>query len=185
MANLMRQALAAGETITTPPGKFFRLVESLSPVDMEFDRDGGAPHRVTQLRAGYELRSADGFRRARITSAVAQTVAVFVGNDDEDYDATVAVTQIQLANTLSGGSATVANTGQNILSTRSGRKRVTVQNTDPTAGRLLAVGDTTGSTGIILAYGQTVAIESTAPVYAISVGTGVSCLCGWIEEIYI
>lgn len=110
------ETFAAGETKTLPGGRYFHVLKTTSPIDLQFVKEQRRVEEASQVEAGFVRRSPCQF--VEVTSASAQTIKVWVSDGDGEYNRTVGdVTIIEaddatavddIAGLAPGATATVA-----------------------------------------------------------------------------
>lgn len=140
-SEVLVQAVGAGATVTFGRGRVFNILQAASPVSITLETKstkGGQTQvrKFSNIPAGskFTLRPGDeDWTFMRLTSALGQTVTVFVGDDDMTFSNAVTVTGIAVVAITP--SSTVADTtaisptvvGQHTLfAANAARKRVTV-----------------------------------------------------------
>lgn len=171
MGDLLRQSIGAGGTMTTPGGRYFKLIQSAAPVDIVFDF-GGATKRIVGIDAGYAfgpLTEGESFVRARISSAAAQSVAAFVGEDLEDFDRVLGLVQVYKPQSIATISDVVVGAASltTLVAANAARRAVHLVNI---GANPIRIGDanTSNTRGARLDVGQSFTIESVAQISGFS-----------------
>lgn len=104
-------------------GRYFRLLETLSPVTVEFGRGGTAYEALEDVEAGAWARTTDEFDLITITGTAGESVKFVVSDGEAGYDRLF--TAIAQANTLTlPGNVTVGTSEGAVLAAGSRRKVV-------------------------------------------------------------
>lgn len=175
-------ALGAGGVLTTPGGRFFKLITAANDVDVEFFSDGGEPlAKFEGVKAGLKVdiqkfyQGADplvGFGKVQITSAAAQTVACIVSRQPIDYD-NVAVTvdvNAASANPTTGDVSLLA-AATTLIKAAGTRKAILITNLSANA-QIIRIGDSNAGVarGIELSPGMTAELATSGAVYGYNPG---------------
>lgn len=128
-------AIAAGERIPFQViGDFFHLLETTSPVDIEFLKNGATQYAASGMEFGFFVRPSGGFTGLAFTSAVAQTFKIAYGLGDGGYNRTTGSVQIiGQQGAFTEGRVSLTNANQAIIGANASRKYLMVQNNDAVA----------------------------------------------------
>lgn len=90
----------AGSWQNAIPGRYFRLLGSSTPVDVNLYQRGVVVYQAEQVDVGFYTIPEGGFDRFEVVSAGAQTVKVAISNGQGGYDATNITSTVMLASTI-------------------------------------------------------------------------------------
>lgn len=159
-SEVLTQTIAAGGTATFGRGRIFNLLQAATPVTIVAETkstQGGqtAIRKFVNIPAGSKFTGKVGeeWTFLRVTSAAAQNVTMFVGDDDMSFNnavtvtgvAVVAITPSSVINSPVATALAGNTTDPTGVPANAGRKRVTVYNLSTSAG-FIRVSDT-GATG--------------------------------------
>lgn len=144
-SEVLTQSVTAGNTATFGRGRVFNILQASSPVNITLETKstkGGQTQvrKFTNIPAGskFTLRAGEeDWTFLRLTSAVNQSVTLFVGDDDMTFSNAVTVTGVAVvsinpSSTVADTAAINTTTGQHALfAANATRKRITVY-ADPT-----------------------------------------------------
>lgn len=118
-------------------GRYFRLLETLSPVTVEFGRGGTAYEALRNVEAGAWARTTEEFDLVTITGTPGQSVKFVVSDGEAGYDRLF--TAIAQANTLTlPGGVTVGTSEGAVLA--AGARRKVIFRADPGNSGSIALG---------------------------------------------
>jgi hypothetical protein len=139
-SEVLSQAVGAGATITFGQGRIFNLLGAASPVTIVLEGKNSSKPGQTRVRtfknipAGSKFTAREGeeWTFLRLTSAAAQNVTLFVGDDDMSFNNAVTVTGVAVvavspSSTFTDTADTVQATGtQTAIAANLARKRITI-----------------------------------------------------------
>lgn len=97
----IKQTITAGGTWTFAiPGRYFRILDSSTPVDVNFYQKGSIVAQAEAVDIGYYSIPVNGFDRIDVISAAAQTVKVAVSDGNGGYDSTLLKSSVVMASTI-------------------------------------------------------------------------------------
>jgi hypothetical protein len=165
-------------------GRFFRLIETATPVDVLFFKDGKELDRAENIEGGYAETVEGGFDRIEIKSAQAQSLRFLtrasssvridraVGSVSITGTPSVNVANKDAVNSAFAQSApAVTNASGNLLAANANRRTLIIQNNHATGNifvRLDGAAATTGNGIKIPALGGTLVLDGFAPTAAIT-----------------
>jgi len=190
-SEVLTQAVGAGATVTFGRGRIFNLLQASSPVSVTLEAKsvrGGQTNirKFVNIPAGSKFTAARGeeWTFLRLTSALAQNVTMFVGDDDMSFNnavtvsgvAVVSITPSSAINAPTQSSINAATTDTATLPANLSRKRVTVGNlsTSPNSIRVSADGAT--NKGVELQPGTFAEFDTTA---ALGIRNDGAAACTW------
>lgn len=178
--------LSAGIRTAVPsPGRFFMLIETSAPLDVEFTKERSPiREKGRDVEAGYKSRPdpsqpPDGLTQSFdglvFTSATAQTIRYAISDRDGDYARIATDVNIEPAGALSSIAdvATSSAAATLVAAASAARLRLSLRNISAVNCR---VGDSaiTTSRGMQLRPGETITLETSAAVYIIRETTDVT-----------
>lgn len=195
-SEVLTQAVGAGATVTFSRGRIFNVLQASAPVTINCEGksvSGGqtAIRRFVNIPAGskFTAKAGEEWTFLRLTSAVAQVVTLFVGDDDMSFNNAVTITgtaqtQVAPSGTINSPVATAlaGNTTDGTgVPANPARRRVTVYNLAASAGPI-RVSDT-GVTGRGFELGPgTYAEVDTVAALGIRCDTAAGATWGYFEE---
>jgi hypothetical protein len=131
----MSVILAAGvPTYFSKVGDYFHLLDTSSPIDVDFISDGAVDSRAQQMEFGFYAKPAKGYTGFILTSNLGQTVKIAVGVGDAGYNRVSGSVQvIGQQGAITEGQVQLTNANQTIIAARASGKFAMVQNNDPAA----------------------------------------------------
>lgn len=168
---------AAGAWQNAIPGRYFRLLGSSTPVDVNLYQRGVIVYQAEQVDVGFWTVPEGGFDRFEVVSAGAQTVKVAVSNGQGGYDATNITSTVMLASTITDKTPVTVGTVATLLaSANSARKGLRLYNGGTADVYLGGSGVTTANGVLKLTPGSTYLEQEAAPAawYGISGTAGQS-----------
>jgi len=195
-SEVLTQAVGAGATVTFGRGRIFNLLQAASPVTIVLEGksvQGGqtAIRKFVSIPAGSKFTAPRGeeWTFLRLTSAAAQNVTLFVGDDDMTFNnavtvtgvAVVAITPSSSINAPAQSNINAATSDTTTITANLSRKRITVGNlsTSPNSIRVSADGVT--NKGLELQPGTFAEIDTTAALGIRNDGAG-ACTWYFFEE---
>jgi hypothetical protein len=179
--DVLTQAISAGGTATFGRGRVFNVLAAPGgPISIVVDRrawEGGqTQHQVfNNVPPGTKFTAAAGqdWTYLRVTSAVAQTITMWVGDEDLQFNNAVTLTGTAIvainpssAITTTGAVTTVANAAASTIAANPARRRITVAaavlNTGAIYAQSVAAGIPLG--GIPIAPGTFVEFDTTSAI---------------------
>jgi hypothetical protein len=170
--------VTAGQTTVLGRGRIFNVLQASSPISVVADRRSNAGgqtlNRVfNSIPAGSKFTAKDGeeWTYLRITSALTQTITIFVGDDDMQFNNAVTVTgtavvSVSPSNTLncSADKTLAANsTDAASIPANAARRRVTIGLLSSSAATKIRVSDTGATTrGFEIQAGTFTEFDTTA-----------------------
>jgi hypothetical protein len=196
-SDVLQQALVAGVVATFPRGRIFNLLQAAAQVSVVAEYrgtgQGQTKHKVfNNIPAGSKFTAdpADGsWTYLRVTSAVNQTITLYVGDDDMAFNNAVTITGVALVGI--NPSSSINSPAQSVLAgnttdgtgvpANAARRRVTVYNLAASLGpiRLSDTGATTR--GFEVAPGGYAEVDTTAAI-GIRCDTANGATWGYFEE---
>jgi hypothetical protein len=195
-SEVLTQTVGAGGTVTFGRGRIFNLLQAASPVTIVLEGKsvtGGqtAIRKFINIPAGSKFtgKAGEEWTFLRLTSAAAQNVTMFVGDDDMSFNnavtvtgvAVVAITPSSIINSpvasVLGGNATDG-TG---VPANAGRKRVTVYNLQASLGAIRVSDTGVTGRGPEIAPGTFAEFDTTAAL-GIRCDTANGATWGYFEE---
>lgn len=139
------------------PGQYFRLLETVNPVNVELYSKAGEVSKAVQVEAGYFVRL-NGFDRVRITTGASEAVKFVYGDGSAGYDrlfasVTISDVSIDAGDTLTNSVVVVGTAAAVLAALNAARGGLVVQNEGPAVIYLGGAGVTTAN-GISLAPGE-------------------------------
>ena len=188
---LLSLIFGAGETRTIGQGRILVVKSATAAVSIRLERsqNASAPVVFSNIPAGFKYKAEQGWITGRITSAVAQTVEVIVGDDDVEFASAVSVTGTasfaeapSSAITATADDVSVAAAGNSAIAANTNRRRITIQAISTNTGSLRVSTSTTVGRGLELQPGVPVELKTTAALYVTN-GTGAAQSFTVCEEI--
>lgn len=186
-------ALGAGGKLTTPGGRFFKLITAANDVDVEFFSDTGAPlAKFEGVKAGLKVdiqkfyQGADplvGFGKVEITSAAAQTVACIVSRQPIDYDNVAVTVDVNAASANpTTADVSLAASATTLIKAAGTRKKILITNLSGNA-EIIRIGDSAAAAarGIELAPGMTAELETSGAIYGYNPSAATAQSVGILE----
>jgi hypothetical protein len=189
-SSLRTETFPAGGIIVIPDtANFLMLVETPSPVNVRFTRDGSFSE-ANGVKAGFLKALVRPWDRVTLAGPPGSSVSFFVGfeevsEDQTDYRRTVGVFEPQISSVLAAAPPDLdvgATAGPVLLAAANpSRSKVTVGLLDSaTVGVRVSNAAVTANSGVPMRGGQSWPYEGTGPVYAIREGAGLAQM--WVQE---
>jgi hypothetical protein len=195
-SEVLLQAVGAGGTVTFGRGRIFNLLQAASPVTIVLEgksTSGGqtAVRKFVNIPAGskFTAKAGEEWTFLRLTSALAQNVTLFVGDDDMTFSNAVTVTGVAVvavtpSTTINSPVASVlagnATDGTGVPGNPA-RKRVTVYNLAASAGSIRVSDTGVTGRGIEISAGTYAEFDTTAAL-GIRCDTASGATWGYFEE---
>lgn len=176
-SEVLTQAVGAGATITFGRGRIFNLLQAAAQVSITLEGksvSGGqtAVRKFVNIPAGSKFTAPRGeeWTFLRLTSAAAQNITLFVGDDDMSFNNAVTVTGTAVV-AVTPSSAVNAPTQQSLAATTSdvatlpanlSRKRVTIGNLSSNTTSIRVSADGVTNKGIEIQPGVFTEFDTTA-----------------------
>jgi hypothetical protein len=158
-------------------GRYFRLMQTSSAVDVEFFKTGRSVYTASGVEAGFYALPDGGFDALQITSALSQTIKIALSDGTGGYDRSqgdVNATAVQASALANVAEVTVGVAEVAALATGAGRKlvifRAPVSNAGPVA--LGATGIALATAAIVLQPGDTWRESDAAPAAWVAISDG-------------
>lgn len=168
---------AAGSWQCGIGGAYFRILDSSTPLDVNFYQRGQVVAQAEQVDIGYYSIPKGGFDRVEIISAAAQTVKLGISDGNGGYDATIIKSSVIMASTIVDNAPVTVGVAATALTVAdSTRKGLRIYNGGTADVYLGGSGVTTANSAIKLAAGTLWVESEAAPSawYAISGTAGQS-----------
>lgn len=195
-SEVLVQAVGAGGTITFGRGRIFNLLQASTPVTITLEGksvQGGQTNvrKFVNIPAGSKFTAPRGeeWTFLRLTSAAAQNVTLFVGDDDMSFNNAVTVTGVAVvaitpsssinspvASVLAGNTTDGTGVPANLA-----RKRVTVYNLAASLGPIRVSDNGVTGRGIEISAGTFAEFDTTAAL-GIRCDTANGATWGYFEE---
>lgn len=115
-------------------GEFFHLLETTSGLDIEFMQNGSVVSKAQNMEFGFFVKPKGGYTALSLTSALAQTIKLALGQGDGGYNRTTGSVQIiGQQGVLAQSNVQLTNANKAIIAARAAGKYTMVQNNDPVA----------------------------------------------------
>lgn len=137
-SEVLTQLIGAGATVSFGRGRIFNLLQASSPVSITLESHGGGGGGTNvrvfkNIPAGSKFTAPKGeeWTYARVTSALAQSITLFIGDDDMSFNNAVTVTGVAVvsvnpANALNASlNLAVATGGASSVAANAARKSIT------------------------------------------------------------
>jgi hypothetical protein len=195
-SEVLTQTVGAGATVTFGRGRIFNLLQASSPVTIVLEAksvQGGqtAIRKFVNIPAGskFTAKAGEEWTFLRLTSAAAQNITLFVGDDDMSFNnavtvtgvAVVAITPSSVINSPAATALAGNTTDGTGVPANAGRKRVTVYNLAASAGSIRVSDTGVTGRGVELQAGTFAEFDTTATL-AIRCDTASGATWGYFEE---
>lgn len=166
-SEVLTYTLTPGSTTVAGQGRIFNVLSApAGPISIVADtrsvKGGQSPQRIfTNIPAGSKFTAKDGenWTYLRITSAFAQTITIFVGDEDLQFNNAVTVTGTAVVAVLPSGVINdTADTAQpfgtqTVIAANPSRRRITIGNRETSAATVRVSGSGGAGKGIVLQPG--------------------------------
>ncbi|MBZ0105529.1 MAG: hypothetical protein K8H84_07840 [Sulfuricella denitrificans] len=115
MRTISNTFAGAGSWRLAIPGRYFRILNSSSPVDVTFFKNGSPGLKAEAVESGYYAIPREWFDGVEITSASAQTIKIGISDGDGGYDSSVITTSALLAATINDAAPVVVGVAATLL----------------------------------------------------------------------
>lgn len=169
MRTISNTFAGAGSWQNAIPGRYFRILASGQPVDVNLYQRGIVVYQAEQVDVGFYSLPEGGFDRFEVVSAGAQTVKVAISNGQGGYDATN-VTMLLASSIVDSAPVSVGVAATLLAAANSSRKGLRFYNDGAFDVYLGGSGVTVANGVIRLAPGATYIEDDAAPAawYGIS-----------------
>jgi hypothetical protein len=178
-SEVLQYLVTAGQTTVCGAGRIFNLLAApggaVSVVaDTRSQAGGQSPQRIfNNIPAGskFTAKVGEGWTYLRITSAVTQTITIFIGDDDMQFNNAVSITGLaQVAvfpsGTINDTADTAQGTGtQTQIAANANRRRITIGCRETSAGPVRVSGSGGAGKGIVIQAGTFAEFDTTASLF--------------------